>query len=97
MRQTELDGKVHFYCCALLALRFAGKYQAVRSPMAQTIFLTRWLSNASSKRLFPRDVEQEIVWLRQRLRHGGPLMNSEQLLLTVYEQAHRLRVTPAQA
>ncbi len=53
MSQAELEDKVHFYYCALLALKFAEKYQAVRSPTAQRVFLMRWLAKASSKRLFP--------------------------------------------
>lgn len=95
MNQTELKGKVHFYCCALLALRFAEKYQAVSSPTAKIVFLMRWLSNSSNKRLFPRETEPEIAWLQKKIRAGGPFMNVEQLLLNVYEQARCLSGTTA--
>ena len=97
MSQAEFEDKVHFYYCALLALKFAEKYQAVRSPAAQRVFLMRWLAKASSKRLFPREAQQEILWLRKTMHHGGPLFDIEQLLLTIYEQTRRLRVEPAQA
>jgi len=95
MSQTELESKMHFYCCALLALKLAGKYHAVHSPMAKIIFLTRWLCNASNKRLFPREVETEITWLRKKICAGGPFMNIEQLLLTIYAQARKLNNAPA--
>ncbi|WBV24100.1 hypothetical protein [Pantoea piersonii] len=90
MNRLDVEDKAHFYYCALVALKFAAKYQVARSPTAHIIFLSRWLRRASDRRLFSRGVEPEIVWLRQTISAGGPFMNIEQLLLTVYKQAHAL-------
>lgn len=92
MSPSEHECKTHFYYCALMALKLAAKYEAVHSPLAKMLFLTRWLNNARKKRVFSPVVENDIIWLRKTVIAGGPLINIEHFLQHIYQQARVLNI-----
>ena len=71
--------------CALLALHTAVQQGAVTSPMAEHLFLVRWLATAQKQKRFPRSVAIDI----QLLLDKGSKLEVEAKLRTRFEYAWR--------
>lgn len=57
--------------CALVALHTAIQQGAVTSPMAEHLFLVRWLATAQKQKRFPRSVALDIQQLLDKGRKQG--------------------------
>lgn len=65
--QTVQD-LAHLAFCALVALHSAVQQGAVTSPMAEHLFLVRWLATAQKQKRFPRSVALDIQQLLDKGR-----------------------------
>lgn len=61
----------HLAFCALIALHTAVQQGAVTSPMAEHLFLVRWLATAQKQKRFPRSVAIDIQLLLEKGRKQG--------------------------
>jgi len=61
----------HLAWCGLIALHLARKAGTVNSPAQETLFLCRWLATAEKKRLFRRELANDIRWLLKEGREKG--------------------------
>ncbi|KEY60679.1 DUF2913 family protein [Serratia sp. DD3] len=68
--QTVQD-LAHLAFCALVALHSAVQQGAVTSPMAEHLFLVRWLATAQKQKRFPRSVALDIQQLLDKGRKRG--------------------------
>ncbi len=82
--QTVQD-LAHLAFCALVALHTAIQQGAVTSPMAEHLFLIRWLATAQKQKRFPRSVAIDI----QLLLDKGRKLGVEAKLRTRLEYAWR--------
>ncbi|WP_447877143.1 DUF2913 family protein [Serratia fonticola] len=68
--QTTHD-LVHLAFCALVALQTAVQDAAVTSPMAEHLFIVRWLATAQKQKRFPKTVAMDIQLLLDKGRKQG--------------------------
>lgn len=68
--QTVQD-LAHLAFCALVALHAAVQQGTVTSPMAEHLFLVRWLATAQKQKRFPRSVAIDIQQLLDKGRKQG--------------------------
>ena len=61
----------HLAWCGLIALNMARKAGTVNSPAQENLFLCRWLATAEKKRLFRRELANDIRWLLKEGREKG--------------------------
>ncbi|MDU5475958.1 MULTISPECIES: DUF2913 family protein [Pantoea] len=62
----------HLAWCGLIALHIARKAGMVNSPAQENLFfLCRWLATAEKKRLFRRELANDIRWLLKEDREKG--------------------------
>lgn len=61
----------HLAWCGLIALGLAQQAGAVNSPAQENLFLCRWLATAEKKRLFRRELANDIRWLLKEGREKG--------------------------
>lgn len=61
----------HLAWCGLVALYMARQAGAVSSPAQENLFLCRWLATAEKKRLFRRELANDIRWLLKEGREKG--------------------------
>lgn len=61
----------HLAWCGLIALHIARKAGMVNSPAQENLFLCRWLATAEKKRLFRRELANDIRWLLKEGREKG--------------------------
>lgn len=61
----------HLAWCGLIALHMARKAGTVNSPAQESLFLCRWLATAEKKRLFRRELANDIRWLLKEGREKG--------------------------
>jgi len=61
----------HLAWCGLIALYMARNAGAVSSPAQENLFLCRWLARAEKKRLFRRELANDIRWLLKEGREKG--------------------------
>lgn len=61
----------HLAWCGLVALNMARKSGMVSSPAQENLFLCRWLATAEKKRLFRRELANDIRWLLKEGREKG--------------------------
>lgn len=61
----------HLAWCGLIALHLARKAGTVNSPAQENLFLCRWLATAEKKRLFHRELANDIRWLLKEGRQMG--------------------------
>ncbi|MDQ9130473.1 DUF2913 family protein [Serratia fonticola] len=82
--QTVKD-LAHLAFCALVSLHTAVQQGAVTSPMAEHLFLVRWLATAQKQKRFPRSVAIDI----QQLLDKGRKLGSDAKLRTRFEYVWR--------
>ena len=68
--QTTHD-LAHLAFCALVALQTAVQEGAVTSPMAEHLFIVRWLATAQKQKRFPKTVAIDIQLLLEKGRKQG--------------------------
>jgi len=61
----------HLAWCGLIALHMARQSGAVSSAAQENLFLCRWLATAEKKRLFRRELANDIRWLLREGREKG--------------------------
>ncbi|WP_353655848.1 DUF2913 family protein [Erwinia sp. S59] len=61
----------HLAWCGLVALHMARRAGAVNSPAQENLFLCRWLATAEKRRLFRRELANDIRWLLKEGREKG--------------------------
>lgn len=61
----------HLAWCGLIALNMARQSGMVNSPAQENLFLCRWLATAEKKRLFRRELANDIRWLLKEGREKG--------------------------
>ncbi|WP_337024627.1 MULTISPECIES: DUF2913 family protein [unclassified Pantoea] len=61
----------HLAWCGLIALNMARQAGAVSSAAQENLFLCRWLATAEKKRLFRRELANDIRWLLREGREKG--------------------------
>lgn len=61
----------HLAWCGLIALNMARQAGAVSSAAQENLFLCRWLATAEKKRLFKRELANDIRWLLREGREKG--------------------------
>jgi hypothetical protein len=61
----------HLAFCALVALQTAVQGGAVTSPMAEHLFIVRWLATAQKQKRFPKTVAIDIQLLLDKGRKQG--------------------------
>lgn len=61
----------HLAWCGLVALGIARRSGAVNSTAQENLFLCRWLATAEKKRLFRRELGNDIRWLLKEGREKG--------------------------
>lgn len=61
----------HLAWCGLIALYMARQAGTVNSPAQENLFLCRWLAVAEKKRLFRRELADDICWLLKEGREKG--------------------------
>ena len=54
----------HLAWCLLVALRIEVNDGRSASDLQQHVFIMRWLANAQKRKLFPRSVADDILWLQ---------------------------------
>lgn len=57
--------------CALVALQTAVQDSSVASPMAEHLFIVRWLATAQKQKRFPKTVAMDIQLLLDKGRKQG--------------------------
>ncbi|KHJ69210.1 hypothetical protein QU24_04580 [Pantoea rodasii] len=61
----------HLAWCGLIALNMARQAGTVSSASQENLFLCRWLATAEKKRLFRRELANDIRWLLKEGREKG--------------------------
>ncbi|EJL93190.1 DUF2913 family protein [Pantoea sp. GM01] len=61
----------HLAWCGLVALNMARQAGSVTSAAQENLFLCRWLATAEKKRLFRRELANDIRWLLREGREKG--------------------------
>jgi len=61
----------HLAWCGLIALNLARRAGTVSSSAQENLFLCRWLATAEKKRLFRRELANDIRWLLKEGREKG--------------------------
>lgn len=62
---------VHLAWCLLVAIKLSQKQGKIRTDLQIHTFIMQWLATAQKRKLFPRTVAQDIIWiLDQGKRYG---------------------------
>lgn len=62
----------HLAWCILIAVRLARREGKARSSLATHMFIMQWLSTAQKRKLFPKTLAQDIIWLQNEGKRYGP-------------------------
>ncbi|EOL9123147.1 DUF2913 family protein [Enterobacter ludwigii] len=66
---TEL---AHLAWCIIVAVKLARKEGKSLTPLQTHMFIMRWLSTAQKRKLFPKSLAPDIIWLQEQGRLKGP-------------------------
>lgn len=85
--QTEvtLTALSNLAFCALIALEIARKEGNVCTPLAEHLFLVRWLATAQKQKRFPKCVAIDIAFLLDQGRRVGPNCNLRKKLQYLWQ------------
>lgn len=72
MSETTSSASAHLAWCAMVALHTARKFEGICGDAQESLFLTRWLSDARKKKLFHRSAAKDLNWLLLQGRLLGP-------------------------
>ncbi|EJQ9383903.1 DUF2913 family protein [Salmonella enterica] len=56
----------------MVAVRLAQRAGKALSPLQTHMFIMQWLSVAQKRKLFPRSLAQDIIWLQEQGKRYGP-------------------------
>lgn len=62
----------HLAWCILVAVRLARREGKALSSLATHMFIMQWLSTAQKRKLFPKMLAQDIIWLQNEGKRYGP-------------------------
>ncbi|HAT1681586.1 TPA: DUF2913 family protein [Klebsiella oxytoca] len=65
------DDLAHLAWCLLVALRLAQQEGRAVTALQQHLFIMNWLSTAQKRKLFPKTVARDILWLLTQGRQHG--------------------------
>lgn len=71
--------------CALVALGIARRHGIAETPLAEHLFLVRWLAMAQKQKRFPKCVAIDIAHLLEQGRKKGPSSNLRKKLQYLWE------------
>jgi len=66
---TEL---AHLAWCIMVAVTLARREGKAQSPLQTHMFIMQWLSTAQKRKLFPKSLAQDIIWLQEQGKRNGP-------------------------
>ncbi|PAX81851.1 DUF2913 family protein [Citrobacter sp. TSA-1] len=66
---TEL---AHLAWCIMVAVTLARREGKTQSPLQTHMFIMQWLSTAQKRKLFPKSLAQDIIWLQEQGKRNGP-------------------------
>ncbi|MBU9818620.1 DUF2913 family protein [Rahnella sp. BCC 1045] len=61
----------HLTWCALVAIRLAQQEGKAQSPLQQHLYIMQWLTTAQKRRLLPKNVAPDIIWLLNQGKKYG--------------------------
>ncbi|EBS4058359.1 hypothetical protein DPY64_15210 [Salmonella enterica subsp. enterica serovar Newport] len=65
------DDLAHLAWCLLVALRLAQQEGRAVTALQQHLFIMKWLATAQKRKLFPKSVARDILWLSAQGRQYG--------------------------
>lgn len=65
------DDLAHLAWCLLVALRLAQQEGRAVSALQQHLFIMKWLTTAQKRKLFPKSVARDILWLSAQGKQYG--------------------------
>jgi hypothetical protein len=71
--------------CALVALSIARQDGVARTPLAEHLFLVRWLATAQKQKRFPKCVAIDIAHLLEQGRQKGPASKLHEKLQSLWQ------------
>ncbi|EGC7113074.1 DUF2913 family protein [Salmonella enterica] len=66
---TEL---AHLAWCIIVAVKLARKEGKSLTPLQTHMFIMRWLSSAQKRKVFPKSLAPDIIWLQEQGKQKGP-------------------------
>lgn len=66
---TEL---AHLAWCIIVAVKLARKEGKSLTPLQTHMFIMQWLSTAQKRKLFPKSLAPDIIWLQEQGKQKGP-------------------------
>ncbi|MCG0456685.1 DUF2913 family protein [Enterobacter cloacae complex sp. ECC445] len=66
---TEL---AHLAWCIIVAVKLARKEGKSLTPLQTHMFIMQWLSTAQKRKLFPKSLAPDIIWLQAQGKQKGP-------------------------
>lgn len=90
---ADLDIRLHFYFCILVAVALSRKRGRILSNRQKNAFIIKWLKNARRTVTFNDAVREEINWLRGEVLRHPPDRDPEPMLQLIYHTALRIEKT----
>lgn len=56
----------------MVAVTLARREGKAQSPLQTHMFIMQWLSTAQKRKLFPKSLAQDIIWLQEQGKRNGP-------------------------
>lgn len=91
MQITEIDKRVHFYFCLLIALALSRNTGRFKNHRQKNLFILKWLKNSSTAGHFSDEVNHEISWLKNKILLNTPDTDPEPMLHFIYHTAQTIR------
>lgn len=66
---TEL---AHFAWCIIVAVKLSRKEGKSLTPLQTHMFIMQWLSTAQKRKVFPKSLAPDIIWLQEQGKQKGP-------------------------
>lgn len=66
---TEL---AHLAWCIIVAVKLARKQGKSLTPLETHMFIMQWLSTAQKRKVFPKSLASDIIWLQEQGKLKGP-------------------------
>ena len=87
----DVDIRVHFYFCLLVAVSLSRKQGRVGSNRKKNAFIMNWLKRARANTTFQLAASAEITWLRSEILRHPPDLDPEPMLQLIYQTARNMR------
>ncbi|WP_312239743.1 hypothetical protein [Pantoea sp.] len=88
----DLDIRIHFYFCILVAVSLSRKQGRIASNRQKNAFIMKWLKNARHVVTFNLAADSEIEWLRGEILRHHPDRDPEPMLRLIYQTASELKM-----